>query len=729
MRFGIRGKLLIFAALVWAAIFGVYSVYIYQERIQQTRRMALNTASFLSREIIADKQLYTSTVVKRALEAGMPVTENYHNVKGSIPLPVTFIKEVSRSLGIKGGYRMALISRNPLNPVSGPSDDFQKMAMESLFKDGSAVYYSFEKVGGQESVRYMVPDVATSETCVDCHNSHPSSSKRDYKIGDVLGGLEVVVPIESELKVAMADIWRSIAYGFIVIVTMGVAGLAFIRRVVTNPLQNLVDTTSHLAMGDLTGSSDVRTNDEIGDLATQTNDVVRNLSAMIEEMRRVSSEAVNISDRVRSLSAGVLDGSHKQGAQLDSIGSNVEEMNTAVSDIAASTEVLAASLEKGSASVLELGSSVNEVVDNMDSLFTSVDETARSTRDMSFSIKETSESIESLSGAVMQVSDSMVQINAKIKEVETNTGEASRFADEVIRDARMGMESVESTRQGIIKIKDITRDSSAIISSLCERINEIGKILDVIRDVAEETNLLALNAAIIAAQSGEHGKSFAVVANEIRDLAERTSTSAKEVSEIIQAVEIESNRAGKAMERGYESVEEGVRLSAEATDGLKKIVESAQRSTTSVREIARASADQARESRMVVDSTERVAEMTRRIVSATQEQARGSELINKASERMTEIAYKVKDSTWSQVESNKTITKTMKDVNHLVAHINNVVREQSRNTAKVLEAIAAVRKVSFENIEKAVDTDKSIGELTELNKALMESVKKFKLKR
>jgi len=81
------------------------------------------------------------------------------------------------------------------------------------------------------------------------------------------------------------------------------------------------------------------------------------------------------------------------------------------------------------------------------------------------------------------------------------------------------------------------------------------------------------------------------------------------------------------------------------------------------------------------------------------------------------------------VESNKTITRTMEDVNNLVGHINSVVREQTRHTAKVLEAIAAVRMISEENTDKAVETDRAIEELTELNRILMESVRRFKLRR
>ena len=246
--------------------------------------------------------------------------------------------------------------------------------------------------------------------------------------------------------------------------------------------------------------------------------------------------------------------------------------------------------------------------------------------------------------------------------------------------------------------------------------------------MAEETNLLALNAAIIAAQTGEHGKSFSVVANEIKDLAERTSTSAKEVSEIIHAVELESERAVKSMDRGYLSVEEGVRLSMNAGEGLRKIMGSAQRSTTSVRQIAAASELQASESRMVAEATEKVAEMTRRIVNATHEHARGSELINKATERMSDITYRVKATTKSQAEATRQITSTIEDVNRMVAYINDVIKEQSRNANKVLEALDAVKRISVENIEKALKTDKAVEELARLDSLVTENVKRFKLK-
>jgi len=728
MRIGIRVKLLIFAALAWAFIFGIYSVYIYKERIAQTHRMALMTAGYLSRELAAERQYYTSTVIRRALDAGLTVSSTYHDQERAIPLHFTFIKEATQAIGAGGALTIELVSTNPINPNNLPRDEFQRQALAQFSKGSETSFHSFSDYKGKKSVRYMIPDIATSQTCVDCHNSNPASPKTDYKIGDIAGGLEIIIPIESELAAAMNDVWRSIAFGFVVVLAMGLVGLAFIRKIVTSPILSLVDTTKHLASGDLTSKAQISSNDEIGDLGGQMNEVVDNLHRMIGEIRRSSDEAAVISHGVREMSRFVLEGSSMQGSAIDSIGSNMKGVNASMSGIANYAELLAKSLEKGSSSVLELGSGINEIVESMESLSVSVDETSTSTRDMSFSIKEVSENIESLSSAATQVSSSMMQINAKIKEVEANAAEASKFAEEVIRDARAGAESVESTIDGILKTKEITRESTFIINSLSERVKEIGKILDVIQEVAEETNLLALNAAIIAAQTGEHGKSFSVVANEIKDLAERTSTSAKEVSEIIHAVEIESERAVKSMERGYLSVEEGVRLSMNAGEGLRKIMGSAQRSTASVRQIAAASELQASESRMVAEATEKVAEMTRRIVNATHEHARGSELINKATERMSDITYRVKATTKSQAEATRQITSTIEDVNRMVAYINDVIKEQSRNTNKVLEALDAVKRISVENTGKALETDKAVEELARLDRQVTENVKRFKLK-
>ena len=113
----------------------------------------------------------------------------------------------------------------------------------------------------------------------------------------------------------------------------------------------------------------------------------------------------------------------------------------------------------------------------------------------------------------------------------------------MIEGVKGSVAAVEKTKAGIFRTREISTEASRVITNLSERVMEIGRILDIIRTVSEETNLLALNAAIIATKSGRYGKSFSVVAGEITELAERTSTSTKEVTKIIDLVQAESQKA------------------------------------------------------------------------------------------------------------------------------------------------------------------------------------------
>ena len=171
---------------------------------------------------------------------------------------------------------------------------------------------------------------------------------------------------------------------------------------------------------------------------------------------------------------------------------------------------------------------------------------------MAASIKQVGGSAENLMEAANITSSSVMEMDSSIKQVEKNALDTAAVSEEVKRDAEVGKEAVEATIAGINAIKNSSRITSEVITTLSERANDIGAILSVIDDVAGQTNLLALNAAIIAAQAGEHGKGFAVVAEEIKGLAERTSSSTREIAEVIKGVQDETRRAVEAIRPGGE---------------------------------------------------------------------------------------------------------------------------------------------------------------------------------
>ncbi|MCB0874544.1 MAG: hypothetical protein KDC36_14310, partial [Thermoleophilia bacterium] len=169
-------------------------------------------------------------------------------------------------------------------------------------------------------------------------------------------------------------------------------------------------------------------------------------------------------------------------------------------------------------------------------------------------------------------------LSGSVRQVESNARESHGLSEATAQKAAHGVSAVQETVGGMQEIQVSFRGLDTIISSLSSKSESIGEVVKVIESVVEQTNLLALNAAIISSQAGEHGRAFAVVADEIRNLAERTAASTREIADLIESVQGGVFDAVAAMGQGATRVERGVELSNEAGRILREIGESAQQS-------------------------------------------------------------------------------------------------------------------------------------------------------
>ena len=402
-------------------------------------------------------------------------------------------------------------------------------------------------------------------------------------------------------------------------------------QVVIRPLEEMSAVAQRVSESDLTARAGTHGEDELGMLAASLNRIGENLTVTLSRVQTVAGGVRTVIEGVSRTGAAVTQGTQTVMASVTETSTSMGEMIASLKGIADNVEVLAHSAEESSSSILEMAATNDEVAENIQGLSASVEETTAAIEEMTYSIKEVAKNIEDLSATTEETSSSMNEMDVSIGQVEANANETARLSEQAQHDAEVGTESISRTLVGIDRIKESSREAANVIEALGKKIAAIGNILNVIDDVAEQTNLLALNAAILAAQSGEHGKGFAVVADEIKDLAERTGASTKEISELVRAVQAQSRNAIQAMDRGVRSVEEGVRLGQEAESALMKIQESSQKSTQMVKAIARATIEQARGSKQVTMAINRIAEAVQQIASATAEQARGSEQIMKSS--------------------------------------------------------------------------------------------------
>ena len=455
-------------------------------------------------------------------------------------------------------------------------------------------------------------------------------------------------------------------------------------------------------------------------LRERTSALEGQLRGLEQELTAARNAVPAMSDALREARRGlieVIDGLSQGATSQTDLSAQASQylgtMTEALKEINEHIEVLAARAEESSASIQGLTQTTDQVAENMGELGVSVRESVASIEEMTFSIKEVAKNVDALSLTAEETSASMNQMDVSIDQVQSNANETARLSEEVTRDAEHGAESILKTIGEIYRIKESSQEAVAVISNLGSRIDAIGQILSVIDEVAEQTNLLALNAAIIAAQAGEHGKGFAVVAEQIKDLAERSGASTKEIADLIKTIQSESRNAIQAVERGAQNVDRGVQVSNEAERALKKILESSEKSTDMVRAIARATVEQAKGSKQVTDSIGRIAETVQQIAAATAEQARGSELIMTTGERMRGISQQVERSSQEQARGGRQVSQAIESIRAMAERLTTMHQEKGReaqNALRVTERIAAQARDQREMLRTLSEKARRFGE-------------------
>ncbi|HEY7726656.1 MAG TPA: methyl-accepting chemotaxis protein [Anaeromyxobacteraceae bacterium] len=507
---------------------------------------------------------------------------------------------------------------------------------------------------------------------------------------------------------------------------LAAALVLLVRRLVAAPLFEMGRLAARVSELDLSARAEPRSGGELGALAGSLNRIVDAMAASAERVRGVAEGVNQVIERVSRTGAGVAEGADTVAARVAETGRSLDQMLQSLKGIAADVEALAQGAGESSSSSAAMAATNDEVAVSIGQLAGSAEETAAAIGQMTQSIKEVAQNVEELSSTAEQTSFAMNQMDGSIGAVESNATETSKLSEQAARDAESGAEAIARTLAGIEKIRASQREAGAVLGQLGEKIGAIGNILDVIDDVADQTNLLALNAAILAAQSGEHGKGFAVVADEIKDLAERTGASTKEISDLIRSVQDQSQEAIAAMERGSLSVEEGVRIGQEAETALKKIQASSQRSTQMVKAIAQATLDQARSSRSATAAARRIAETAQQIASATAEQARGSEQIVKSAEKMKGITKQVERSSQEQARGSKQTGRSIGSIGEMVSRLSRAQKEQARGAEAVLAAVRQIREVAEAQRGQVRELEAAIRDLGAQAEVLRAEARRFR---
>jgi ABC-type transport system substrate-binding protein/methyl-accepting chemotaxis protein len=467
-----------------------------------------------------------------------------------------------------------------------------------------------------------------------------------------------------------------------------------------------------MALGDLSlgmNGSEVATGDIDRQVLVNLDELARRLRYIVGRLQRAADSIEGVVREVlqgtRALWGSVLD----EANSVDETFKSISEINSSMHSIGDSLQTLSKLSQSTSGSVSQMASSVNQVSRNAEELTQFVDETASAIKAMAESVRQVAESTEALAESAEKTARSMEAIDNSTQRIGESVAETTGLSLEVARSADAGSQLVAETAESVSKIKEAIDAATDTINRLGRRSEQIAEATHVINEIADRTHLLALNAGILAAQAGSQGRGFRIVADEIKELSERTAASTRQIEELIRSVRDEVSETVERVAIGHQRADEGVGLASRAATLLSEIREKTNAASDRIRLIADSTRVQAAESHTVVEAADLVRQQAREIERATSEQALTARQIGERALHMSELTRQVQSATGKQAQVAKTITEAMDELTRTVEQIRSASDEQSSGADQVVRAIETMKEVvarnqaSISGINSAVD--------------------------
>jgi methyl-accepting chemotaxis protein len=536
--------------------------------------------------------------------------------------------------------------------------------------------------------------------------------------------------VSSPLDQIVGDVTPALwVIGFVLtgLIAISVLVAQLVARETRYVARRLREQADRVGSGDFTARGVIESDDELGAVAhafaKMTDTLGRTLGRVVSTVAQMEESAgalAEIGARVRKVTVAQVQGIERANA-------SVAVVNRQATAITTSTQELIGGVEEASSSVLELGAASEELNQTTIALNTQVEAVGSSIDQMVRSVAQAGDASEALNVAVVDTNSSVGEMARSMQSVDAHAFETARLSTRVVELADGGRDRVQETMRGMEVIRDATDAANRTIGGLADRMQEIGAIVDVIDEIADETNLLALNAAIIAAQAGDQGRAFSVVADEIKDLADRVLANTKEIGGLIRSVQTESQSAADAIRQGAERVQSGVDLSAQAGVALEEITSAARHAGERIQEIVQAMREQTRAAAHVEQLSHGVSSHVEQIRNSVGEQSRGNEVVMRGSMVMREVAQQTQRTTEEQTRGALRIRDSIEGVREAVDRIHAALQQQSDSCQSAVTALGEVSERTHTNDEATDALGAAASSLQQLAEALREDMQRFRI--
>lgn len=615
--------------------------------------------------------------------------------------------EVYGSDGRALSIRMDEALRSDLNPSAHPEVQQALRAGQEkvLFRTSQERYIVFQ-------IPIQAREASLTEAAI---LGGAGTSKAEASAQAAVGRLVLYMPLREYENARRSLVWLSVVL---------IAGFAFISvfqgqrlmESIRKRVLAVIEGATAVAEGRLSHTVSASGRDELAALGGAFNQMVERLRQLIQQARGMADSLRDMADHLRQGARRVQD--LRQSAQLsfETIDAAIEQAVRQIDEIHQSLADLSASSQETSSSVLEMSSTAEEMNHQVERLTQQIETATSAVQEMVSFIREVDANVERLFNLIVETTASLEQMGASITQIARSGQESLTLADAVTHNAREGIQSMESMLQVMNGIQAAIQEAWQVVNQLEKRSGEIAMITGVIEDIADQTNLLALNAAIIAAQAGEYGRSFAVVAEEIRNLANRTASSTGEINKLIGHTQNDIAMTVQSIQQGRQRVQEGVRLATDTHQALQQIYDSAQTSRSKAQEIARATEEQTRSIQMVNQAMEQIHQLGQQVARASQNLRVGSTQMQETMEQMRDMSDIARRATAEQLRGTRLIAQSVEIINNKIGTIADSaddIRQKTheiRESARRFKEMALFSQPEIQQLEQLTETLRSHAE-------------------
>ena len=474
-------------------------------------------------------------------------------------------------------------------------------------------------------------------------SNHYKTSSRNIQIMYILTTLGAVI-----LALVFASlITRQIVAPFLKVVKVA-------HQITEVDLKTLETEMNLMAKGDLTRKIEIATealsvnsDDEVGRLAGAFNAILASLKSTGNAFNAMSLSLSQSMSRITDNAQELLTASHL-------FAESAEQSNLATGQITETFQQVAHGMS-------EQNDGVAKTMASIDQLGQVIEGVARGARDQASTINQTSLIMSNLTGMIQKVAN-----NAQL--AKTDSLDAAKST-------RDGVNAVEKTIEDIQSIKTAVDYSAQKVKEMGERSEKIGQIVETIQDIASQTNLLALNAAIEAARAGEQGKGFAVVADEVRKLAERSSIATKEIATLVSTIRKSVSEAMSAMNKGSQEVENGVQQAASSGEVLSRISNTFEQLVKQSGQTAGAAQEMLKISSELVSSIDSLSAVVEENTAATEEMTASASEVSQAMSQIAAISGQTSASVEEVSAATEQINNQAEQVSHSIQSLESMAEQ------------------------------------------------------